>query len=133
MSWYLWHMRKTFNPHMHGSRKFSQRGSTFDSILVVELREDPNTTILKRTIISPPAKSHINGVSLAYRRWPKIESWLGSFVIFQGIRTSIAKKPYIFVIFHGRSGPLPPPPPPLWTRTCIRPYFNYPCCHIQKS
>ena len=28
---------------------------------------------------------------------PKIECWLGSFVNFQGIRTSIAQKPYIFV------------------------------------
>ena len=28
-----------------------------------------------------------------------IECWLGSFVIFQGIWTSIAKKPYSFVIF----------------------------------
>ena len=32
----------------------------------------------------------------------------GSFVIFQGIRASIAKKPYSFVIFHGGSSPLPP-------------------------
>ena len=30
---------------------------------------------------------------------------LGSFVIFQVIRTSIAKKPYIFVNFLGGSGP----------------------------
>ena len=35
---------------------------------------------------------------------------IGSFVIFQGIRTSIAKKPYIFVIFQGGSGPPVPPP-----------------------
>ena len=34
----------------------------------------------------------------------KIECWLGSFVIFQGIRTSIAKIPYIFVIFQGGGG-----------------------------
>ena len=33
------------------------------------------------------------------------ECWLGSFVIFQGIRTSIAKKPYRFVIFQGGGGP----------------------------
>ena len=43
--------------------------------------------------------------------------WLGSFVIFQGIQTSIAKKPYIFVIFQGGgggggSGPLVPPSGP---------------------
>ena len=30
-----------------------------------------------------------------------IECWLGSFVIFQGIRTSIGRKHYIFVIFQG--------------------------------
>ena len=46
-------------------------------------------------------KRHWNGVSLAGRRWPNTEFWLNSFVIFQGIRTSIAKKPYIFVIFQG--------------------------------
>ena len=34
---------------------------------------------------------------------------LRSFVIFQGIQTSIAKKPYIFVIFQGGGlDPLPP-------------------------
>ena len=33
-------------------------------------------------------------------------------MIFQGIRTSIAKEPYIFVIFQGGPNPLPPPPPP---------------------
>ena len=33
-----------------------------------------------------------------------IECWLSIFVIFQGILTSIAKKPYIFVIFRGWGG-----------------------------
>ena len=34
------------------------------------------------------------------------------FVIFEGLRTSIAKKPYIFLwIFRGGPDPLPPPPP----------------------
>ena len=39
-----------------------------------------------------------------------IECWLGSLVLFQGIRTSIAMKPYRFVIFQGVWGPdsLPP-------------------------
>ena len=36
--------------------------------------------------------------------WPNIECWLGSLVIFQGIQTSVAKKPYIFVIFQGSWG-----------------------------
>ena len=60
----------------------------------------------KLAIIGPLAKRHLNGVSLAGRSWPKIECWLGSYVLFQGMRASIAKKPYIFVIFQGRwSGP----------------------------
>ena len=53
--------------------------------LVNEGREVPNT------IIARP--------SLACQRswwWPNIECWHRSFVFFQGIRTSIAKKPYIY-------------------------------------
>ena len=46
-----------------------------------------------------------------------IEGWLGSFVIFQGIRSSIANKPYIFVIFQRGGGgvrtPFPPLDPPM--------------------
>ena len=35
--------------------------------------------------------------------------WFGSFMIFQGIQTSVAKKPYIFVIFQeGVQTPVPP-------------------------
>ena len=33
-----------------------------------------------------------------------IECWLGSFVIFQGIRTSIAKNSYIFVFVQAGGG-----------------------------
>ena len=40
-----------------------------------------------------------------------VACWLSSFVIFQEIRTSIAKKPYNFVIVQGVSGTLSPPPP----------------------
>ena len=40
-----------------------------------------------------------NDVWLAGRRCK-----LGSFVIFQGMRTSFAKEPYIFVIFRGGGG-----------------------------
>ena len=39
-----------------------------------------------------------------------VACWLGSFVIFQEIRTSIAKKPFSFVIFQGCPDPCPPPP-----------------------
>ena len=39
-------------------------------------------------------------------QWSNIECWLGSIVVFKGIQTSIAKEPYIFVIFQGGgSGP----------------------------
>ena len=65
----------------------------------------------KLTIIGPPAIRHwpardklLNGVLLAGPCWPNIECWLGSFVIFQGIQSSIAKKPFIFVIFQGGGG-----------------------------
>ena len=56
---------------------------------------------------------HLNDVSLAGRWWPNIECWLGTFVLFQGIQTSIAKKSYIFAVFQGRGGgglltPCPP-------------------------
>ena len=40
--------------------------------------------------------------------------WLSSFLIFQGILISIAKKPYISYDFSGGGGsgaPAPPPPP----------------------
>ena len=69
-----------------------------------------------RKIFQRVSKFFLNGVSPAGRWWPNIECWLGSFVIFQGIRTSIAKKPYIFVIFQWGGGgqdrlshPLDPP------------------------
>ena len=41
-----------------------------------------------------PAKRHFNCGSLEGQRWPNI-CWLGSFSIFQGIGTSIAKKPQV--------------------------------------
>ena len=44
-------------------------------------------------------------------RWRAIEFWFRSFVIFKGIWTSIAKEPYILVIFQGGSRPHIPPTP----------------------
>ena len=92
---------------MRRSRKIFQRGFNFDydlkkKILVDEGREDPNTTI--------------SGPSSAGQWNANIECWLGSFVVLQGIRASIAKKPYIFVIFQGEGQE---PLSPLWIRTCI--------------
>ena len=79
-------------------------GSNFDNVffLVNERRRDPNTTIC--------------GVSLACRWWPNIECWLGSIVLFQGIRPSIAIKLY-FCDFSGGRGSRPPSP--LWIRPCV--------------
>ena len=41
---------------------------------------------------------------------PTLNAGLVAFVGLQGIRTSIAKKPYIFVILEGVQTPCPPPP-----------------------
>ena len=60
---------------------------------------------LKRAIIAPPAKRHLNGVSLAGKLWPNIECWLGSFAIFHRIWSSISKKPFA----GGGGGPDPSP------------------------
>ena len=97
---------------MRGSRKFCQSPGWTFFFLVDKGRKDPKYHF-KRVIIGPPAKHHLNGVSLACRFLTKIECWLDSFVIFQGIRTITAKKPYIFVIFQGAPDPMPPPPTPL--------------------
>ena len=56
-------------------------------------------------------------IPLVGRWWPNIECWLCSFVIFHGIQTSIAKKPYIFCDFSGEGGW--DPCPPLWIRAWV--------------
>ena len=87
---------------------------------------------LKRVIIGPPAIRHSNGISLAGRGWPNIECWLSSFVIFQGNRTSIARKPYIFVIFQGGGpGSLPLTPLDPVINEGLSTYFILPWVAIQ--
>ena len=71
---------------MRKFRNFCQRGSNFDFFLFFSWWEE--------------------------RWWPNIKFWFGSFVIFQGIRTSIVKEPYIFVIFQVGLDPLSPSPSP---------------------
>ena len=61
----------------------------------------------------PAAKRHLNGVSLACRRWPYIECWLSSFVILRGSGPVLLRNP-IFFIFQGGPDPLSP----LLIRTC---------------
>ena len=53
----------------------------------------------------PASETPFKWHSLAGRCRPNIECWLDSFVNLQGIRASIAKRPYSFVIFQD---PLPP-------------------------
>ena len=71
----------------------------FSFFLVDEGRKDPSTTI--------------SGPLMAFH-WladdaPALNAGLVA-AIFQGIRNCIARKPYIFVIFHGWGGPDPCPP-----------------------
>ena len=52
---------------MRAYRKFCQRGSTFDNVFLVdEGIKDPNITI-NGPSSGPPAKGHLNGVSLVGR------------------------------------------------------------------
>ena len=90
--------------YMRGSRKFWQRGSKHWKRFFKLMRG-------KKDHHRPANETPLNGVSLACRWWPIIECWLGSFVFFQGIRTSIAKKHYIFYDFSGGGGAGPPAPP----------------------
>ena len=76
----------TFDPKLcfsfKGDNTTCMCGS-FDIFLVDEGIDDSNTAI--------------KGPSLARqacRRWPNIECWLNCLLIFQGILTSIANKPY---------------------------------------
>ena len=94
---------------MRGSRKFYQRLTLF-FIFVIFLAEEG----ISGAIIGTPAKRHLNGVSLACRRWPNIECWLGSFVIFMGFGPVLLENPIFFVIFQGGADTQPPP---LWIRT----------------
>ena len=96
------------NNIMCRSRKFCQRGSNSEVFLLLLfklMRGERIQIPLKGGHHQPtremPCKRHFPG-------GPKMAQygiWLGSFVIFHGIWTSIAKKPYSFVIFHGWSGP----------------------------
>ena len=92
---------------MRGPRKFCQRDSNFDNVFLDER--------ISGAIIGPPAKRHLtdDGLQIACR-WRTDDSPTlnaGSFVIYQGIKTCIARKPFIFVIFE-EGGPDPPAPPP---------------------
>ena len=71
--------------------------------------EDQNT--IKTGHHQPARETLLN--SLACKRWPNIECWLGGCVNSYGIQTSIDRKHYIFVcVFQGGGGGLQAPCPP---------------------
>ena len=64
---------------------------------------------------------------------PTLNAGLAAFVIFQGIRTSIAKKPYV-CYFSGGRDPLPPPPlDPHMQIIIILASFKLACAPIEKN
>ena len=88
------------------SRKFCQ-GVFLSFFLADEEIENPNTTIN-----GPSSARQRNTIQMAGRWLPNIEWWLCSFVIFQGILTSIAFKETLYFLwfFEGGQNPLSPPP-----------------------
>ena len=97
---------------MRGSRTFCQIGSKFEFIETVSIdegREDQNTTIS-----GPSSAGQRNAFRWRDDDGPLMNTDLVALCFFQGILTSIAKKPYIFRFFlGGGSRPPAPPPPPL--------------------
>ena len=83
---------------MRGSKKFCQRGSNFDNVFFLFVLF---CLVNSNASISGPSST--------------CQFWFGSFVIFQWIRTSIAKKSY----FCNCSIP-PPPPTSGSVHACIR-------------
>ena len=81
---------------------FVRGGPTLTTFLIDEGRDDPNTTLIGPSL----ASQRFAGVPMMAQHWMLV----GSFVIFQGIRTCIAKEPNSLVLFHG-VGSEPPAPP----------------------
>ena len=89
---------------MHGSRRFCQRGSNSATLTIILDLESGSKYHLKRTNVGPPAKRHLNGVSLACILWSTLNAGFIALRIFENF-----KKTYIFVIFQGGPDPLSPP------------------------
>ena len=110
---------------MRGSRKFCQGRSNFDEFFFVFFcfitwwGEEGSKYHFKRAINGPPAKRHLNGVSLAGRWWPNIECWIVSFFILRGSGPVLLRNPIFLYFFRGGRDPLSP----FWT--CSWPWFFY--------
>ena len=96
---------------MHGSRKFCQRGSTSENCFSWR-GERESKYHYKWTIIGPPAKDHLNGVPLACRWRPYIESSLVALWLFKESGPVLLIETLYFCDFFrgwGESGsPVPP-------------------------
>ena len=91
---------------MRGSRKFCQRGSNFDNVF---FKLDPSPTLS-----GPSSARQRIAIKLCFAGMPMNAQHRMLAAIFQGIRTCIARKPCIFVIFRGGGeGGSGPPVPPL--------------------
>ena len=78
----------------------SQLGKEYTNMELLHGKTNNSAKIIPESFVRD-----LNGVSLAGRWWPNIECWLGSFVIFHRIWTSISKKPQSLVIFQRGHGP----------------------------
>ena len=102
---------------MRGYRKFASGSPTLTTYFFIHffMRGEWIQNALKEGYHRPASET-----SFTFR-WraddgPTLNACLVA-LIFQGIWTSIARKPYIFVIFQGGQDPLPPSP--LWIRACL--------------
>ena len=94
---------------MRGSREFCQKGSIFDELLFFVVVFCWVFLLFFSFAGRPLIAPTLNAGLVALR-------------MFRGIRTSIAKRPYIFVIFHG--GVWTPAPPP-HSRSAHNPHTYY--------
>ena len=87
----------------------------FFSFFFSLMREEESKYHYSWSIIGPPARRHLNGVSLVGRWWPNIEWWIGSLVILRGSGPVLLRNP----IFLSFSRGVRIPCPLLWIRTWI--------------
>ena len=115
-------IRSTFGPiHMTGLFPRAYHKNTVQSSTQAHTNNGSNKQPQKAGHHRPTRKTpfskwrFVGGPMMAQHY---IGCWHGGFVIFLGIRTSITKKPYSFVIFLGGGGG-PDPCPPLDPRMCL--------------
>ena len=114
---------------MRGSRKLCQRGSKFVIVFFRWRGERGSKYHYKRAIINPPAKRHLNGISLACRWWSSIECWLESSVNFRKSGPALLRNTIVLWFFRGGGGS--GPPAPLRIRACAISTLTFP--HIETA